>query len=79
MQKLLPELLAFQAVALITPLYYYGGADGPLPHLNPLTRYLKWTDSGMVLAVGCGVRSDIERSQFPQDAYQLGLSLKQHK
>lgn len=31
---------------------------------------------GRVLAVGCGARSDIERSQFPQEAYQLGLSLK---
>ncbi len=29
-----------------------------------------------LLAVGCGARSDIERSQFPQEAYRLGLSLK---
>lgn len=45
-------------------------------HYETLTRYLQWKDAGRVLAVGCGVRSDIERSQFPQEAYRLGLSLK---
>ena len=45
-------------------------------HYETLARYLQWEDAGRVLAVGCGVRSDIERSQFPQEAYQLGLSLK---
>lgn len=45
-------------------------------HYQTLARYLKWKDSGLVLAVGCGVRADIERSQFPQEAYRLGYSLK---
>ena len=113
MQKLVPELLASQSVALVTPLYYFGFSaqiktvidrfyannykltggkkvfllataydrngwtmDALKAHYQTLARYLKWTDSGMVLAVGCGVRSDIEHSPFPQEAYQLGLSLK---
>lgn len=41
-------------------------------HYHTLTRYMRWQDAGMVLAVGCGTRSDIERSQFPAQAYQLG-------
>ena len=45
-------------------------------HYETLVCYLQWKDAGRVLAVGCGVRSDIERSQFPQEAYRLGLSLK---
>lgn len=45
-------------------------------HYETLARYLEWEDAGRVLAVGCGVRSDIERSKFPQEACQLGRSLK---
>lgn len=41
-------------------------------HYHTLTKYMHWKDAGMVLAVGCGTRSDIERSQFPVQAYQLG-------
>lgn len=113
MQKLTPELLASQAVALVTPLYYFGFSaqvktvidrfyannykltggkkvfllataydsndwtmSALTAHYETLTRYMRWQDSGRVLAVGCGARPDIERSQFPQEAYQLGLSLK---
>ena len=45
-------------------------------HYQTLARYLRWKDSGMVLAVGCGVRTDIEYSRFPQEAYELGRSLR---
>ena len=113
MQKLMPELLASQAVALVTPLYYFGFSaqiktvidrfyannykltggkkafllataydsndwtmEALTAHYETLSRYLQWEDAGRVLAVGCGIRSDIEHSQFPQEAYQLGLSLK---
>ena len=113
MQTLMPELLSPQAVALVTPLYYFGFSaqiktvidrfyansykltggkkvfllataydsndwtmTALTTHYETLARYMRWEDSGKVLAVGCGARSDIERSQFPQEAYQLGLSLK---
>lgn len=113
MQKLVPELLTSQAVALVTPLYYFGFSaqiktvidrfyannykltgnkkmfllataydqnpwtmEALTAHYKTLSRYLQWKDGGTVLAVGCGVRSDIERSKFPQEAYRLGLSLK---
>ncbi len=44
-------------------------------HYRTLVRYLKMQDVGMVLAKGCGRRSDIENSDYPQQAYRLGKSL----
>ena len=44
-------------------------------HYKTLVRYMGWEDAGMVLARGCGVRSDIERTDFPNQAYKLGLNL----
>jgi multimeric flavodoxin WrbA len=44
-------------------------------HYKTLVRYMEWENRGMVLAVGCGGRSDIERSEFPNQAYQLGLNI----
>lgn len=44
-------------------------------HYKTLVRYMGWEDKGMVLAVGCGGRSDIERSDFPNQAFKLGLNL----
>ena len=112
-QKLMPELLTSQAVALVTPLYYFGFSaqiktvidrfyansykltggkkvflmataydqnswtmEALTVHYQTLARYMQWQDSGRVLAVSCGARPDIERSKFPQEAYQLGRSLK---
>ena len=44
-------------------------------HYKTLLRYMGWEDAGMVLAVGCGGRSDIERTDFPNQAYRLGLKV----
>lgn len=44
-------------------------------HYQTLLRYLGWEDIGTVLAVGCGSRSLIERSEFPEQAHQLGLKV----
>ena len=49
--------------------------DSITEHYKTLVRYLQWEDAGMVLAVGCGARSDIERTDFPNQAYKLGLNL----
>jgi multimeric flavodoxin WrbA len=42
-------------------------------HYKTLLRYMGWDDAGMVLATGCGERSAIERTDFPNQAYRLGL------
>lgn len=44
-------------------------------HYKTLVKYLGWTDAGMLLAGGCGSRSVIEHSVYPQKAYELGKSL----
>ncbi len=44
-------------------------------YYRTIVKYLNWTDAGMVLAGGCGSRSDIERSDFGQQEYRLGKSL----
>ncbi len=39
---------------------------------HKIQSYMGWIDAGMVLACGCGVREDIEKSGYPQQAYALG-------
>lgn len=44
-------------------------------HYQSLAEYMHWQDLGMVLGYGCGSRNATERSEFPQQAYQLGQSI----
>lgn len=57
----------------------YNSADWTMSalvdHYDTLVKYMNWKDLGKVLAIGCGSRSLIERSQFPDQAYNLGKSL----
>lgn len=46
--------------------------DALVEHYKTLTEYMHWQDLGMVLGYGCGSRNAIERSQFPEQAFQLG-------
>ena len=41
-------------------------------HYETLVKYMQWKDCGKILAVGCGTRSMIEHSEFPEQAYKLG-------
>ena len=110
-QKLMPQLLEADTIALITPLYYYGMStqlktvvdrlyshlrrfdnkksllmataynsagwtfEALVDHYQSLTEYMHWQDLGMVLGYGCGYRSAIERSEFPDQAFKLGQSI----
>ena len=40
-----------------------------------LCEYMEWTDVGMVRGTGCGARSLVESSQFPEQARQIGANL----
>lgn len=44
-------------------------------HYESIVQYMKWQDVGKVLAIGCGYRLAIERSEFPNQAYQIGRNL----
>lgn len=45
-------------------------------HYRTIVKYLQWSDAGILLATGCGSRSDIERTGFPTRAYQMGKELE---
>jgi putative NADPH-quinone reductase len=57
----------------------YNSADWTMKalvdHYETLIRYMNWKDMGQVLAIGCGSRSLIEQSKFPEQAFQIGKSL----
>ena len=44
-------------------------------HYQTIVRYLKWEDAGVITATGCGAREDIEKSDFPAQAYNMGRAL----
>lgn len=37
-----------------------------------MLHYLGWTDAGTLLVYGCCTRADIEKTDYPEQAYQLG-------
>ncbi|MDO5862277.1 MAG: flavodoxin family protein [Thermoplasmata archaeon] len=45
-------------------------------HYDTLCRYLGFRDAGRVLGTGCGTVGMTSRTGFPDEAYRLGLSLK---
>lgn len=44
-------------------------------HYETLVRYMSWQDVGQVLAIGCGSRQLVERSEFGDMAYRIGAGL----
>ena len=44
-------------------------------HFEDAFRYMRWTCIGSVYALGMYVREDIEQSDYPREAYELGRSL----
>lgn len=113
MQKILPEILSADMIALVTPLYYFNvtaqlkaaidrlmpqrkalrehpmksallvtcgsntdwNMDAILAYYKTLQKYLPWQDQGVVLAKGVPLRKDIEPTEFPNLARQLGEGL----
>ena len=44
-------------------------------HYDTLVWYMEWDDSGRVLAPGCPTRDVIEKTDYPNQAYNLGANL----
>lgn len=57
----------------------YNGNDWAMAslvsHYRTILKYLEWKDAGILLALGCGTRSDIERTEYPAQAYQMGKGI----
>jgi len=58
-----------------------GGSDTPLTmrsivkDYETLAGYMHWQDRGRVLAPGCPTREAISKTEYPQKAFELGMSL----
>lgn len=44
-------------------------------HYETLAGYMHWQDRGRVLAPGCPTREAIAKIEYPQKAFELGMSL----
>jgi multimeric flavodoxin WrbA len=44
-------------------------------HYETIVKYLKWRNSDILLAKGCGTRVDIEKTDYPSLAYQMGKGI----
>ena len=44
-------------------------------YYKKLTNYMEWQDVGKVLAKGCLDKAAIEKTNFPQAAYEIGKKL----
>ena len=45
-------------------------------HYDTLVKYLNMEDKGIIFAKGCYIKEDIINSEFPKQAYELGVNLK---
>ena len=48
--------------------------DNTVATYRDIIRYLGWDNAGMVLATGCGTRSNIEGTDWPDKAFKLGVN-----
>ena len=44
-------------------------------HYKTIVEYLKWDDAGILLATGVDTRSDIEQTNYPEQAYEMGKAV----
>lgn len=53
-----------------------GAMDALKAHYDALCGYLHWTDAGVLLVANCCTKEDIDQTDCPQRAYQLGRTIK---
>ena len=49
--------------------------DGAVGSYHETLKYLDWDNCGTLLAYGCYERADIEKTEYPQKAYELGKAV----
>ncbi len=50
-------------------------AEGPAAFFFNFCQYMKWENGGMIVAMDCWSRADIEKTNYPQQAYELGKNV----
>lgn len=57
----------------------YGDDDGTVEGLQKtyeaILRYLNWENAGVLFAKGCPAREVVERTDYPQQAYEMGKNI----
>ena len=53
--------------------------DALQSHYKTILKYLGWQDAGILLGMGCASRNDIEKTDYPNQAYLMGKTLNQGK
>ena len=51
-------------------------ANGALALYRGTATYLGWKDMGSLIAMGCTTREDMENTEYPQQAYEMGKNLQ---
>lgn len=58
----------------------YGADDWTMEALEKnyesILRFMNWDDAGKLFAIGCPVREVIEQTDFPNQAYELGKTIR---
>ncbi|MBQ8589539.1 MAG: flavodoxin family protein [Firmicutes bacterium] len=49
--------------------------DGPILSYQNMLRYMKWEDCGVIAALNCGDMESMDKTEYPQKAYELGYGL----
>ena len=112
MEELNPLLFAADAVAFVSPVYYYTvsaqikaaidrfyandaalhkgkkavlitamaddtmeSAEGPNATFKGMFDFLEWENSGILNAAACSTAADLENTEYPKMAYEMGKSL----
>lgn len=66
-----------KAVLLATAASKESWVKGALDmEFNNMLRFIGWEDAGRIYALGCSVRGEIENTNYPEQAYELGKSLE---
>lgn len=52
-------------------------AQGAVTSFQLMAEYLGWEICGVLLGLGCGSTEDMQATEYPKKAYELGLSMKE--
>lgn len=55
-----------------------GSADGAVRNFQNIAGYMDWKVEGILIAEGCSIRDDLPSTQYPEQAYEMGLNFGRH-
>lgn len=52
--------------------------NGAVASYHETLYYLGWQDNGTLLEYGCYTRADIEKTDYPKQAYEMGKAVREN-